>query len=73
MYLNYNAPYWSNVAWAAGGGNFGAYSASYGPTTAATPYASTNCYDNNNVAGTQTYSLSQNANAQNCALSFKFQ
>jgi prepilin-type N-terminal cleavage/methylation domain-containing protein len=44
------------------------------PTTTATPYASTNCYDNNNVAGAQqTYSLSQNANAQNCALSFRFQ
>lgn len=42
-------------------------------TTAATAYASTNCYDNNNSAGPQTYSLKQNATALNCALSFRFQ
>lgn len=74
MYINNNTPMWGSVAWAAGGSNFGASTGSNGPTTAATPYATTNCYDNNNVAGaTQTYSLSQNANVQNCALSFKFQ
>jgi prepilin-type N-terminal cleavage/methylation domain-containing protein len=74
MYVNNNTPAWGSVAWAAGGGNFGAGSGSNGPTTAATPYAITNCYDNNNTAGAQqTYSLSQNANAYNCALSFKFQ
>ncbi len=44
------------------------------PTTAATAYAATNCYDNNGLAGgTQAYSVAQNASAQNCALSFKFQ
>jgi len=42
------------------------------PTTTATAYASTNCYDNNNVAGTQTYSIINNGNIPNCALSFKF-
>lgn len=43
------------------------------PTTAATPYLYTNCYDNNNIAGKQTYSIAKNANVQNCALSFQFQ
>jgi prepilin-type N-terminal cleavage/methylation domain-containing protein len=43
------------------------------PTKAPTPYAATNCYDNNGVAGPQKYSLAQNANIPNCALSFKFQ
>jgi prepilin-type N-terminal cleavage/methylation domain-containing protein len=76
LYDNYAVPYTGQIGWAAGGGNFGASSGfpNYGPTAAATPYATTNCYDNNNVAGVQqTYSLSQNANQQNCALSFKFQ
>jgi prepilin-type N-terminal cleavage/methylation domain-containing protein len=74
VYLNFYTPFFGDIAWAAGGGNFGASTASAAPTTAATPYASTNCYDNNNIAGTQqTYSLAQNANAPNCALSFKFQ
>jgi prepilin-type N-terminal cleavage/methylation domain-containing protein len=59
--------------WAAGLANQGAGGLNCVPTTAATPYASTNCFDNNNVAGTQTYSISQNANQQNCALSFRFQ
>ncbi len=44
----------------------------YDPTTAATAYAATNCYDNNNVVGTQKYQL-LNANLLNCSLSFKFQ
>jgi hypothetical protein len=68
--------YWTQhhyYAWAAGGGNFGAGGDYCTPSNAATPYASTNCFDNNNVAGTQTYSLAQNAKAQNCALSFQFQ
>lgn len=65
------------AVWAAGGGLQGANGNSgFGyncvPTTAATVYASTNCYDNNNVPGPQRYSL-QNASAQNCALSFAFQ
>jgi prepilin-type N-terminal cleavage/methylation domain-containing protein len=63
--------------WAAGIGLSGAYAwdadGSRGPTTAATPWAATNCYDNNNVAGPQTYSLAQNASQVNCALSFRFQ
>jgi type II secretory pathway pseudopilin PulG len=66
-----NASNWGNYA--AGGGLSGADGGTCTPTTVATPYASTNCYDNNNVAGPQQYSLTQNANAQNCALSFKFQ
>jgi hypothetical protein len=41
------------------------------PTTVATAYSSANCYDNNGVAGNQTYSL-KNASLQNCALSFQF-
>ncbi|HEU5048425.1 MAG TPA: prepilin-type N-terminal cleavage/methylation domain-containing protein [Rickettsiales bacterium] len=44
------------------------------PTTAATPYATTNCFDNNNVGGgTQQYSTSKNGAILNCALSFEFQ
>jgi prepilin-type N-terminal cleavage/methylation domain-containing protein len=68
-----------NCIYAAGNGLQGAYSSwsssvyFCNPTTAATPYAPTNCFDNNNMAGIMTYSLSQNANAQNCALSFRFQ
>lgn len=64
----------SSLAWAAGGNNMGAANASTTaclPTTIATPYASTNCYDNNGVAGPQQYD-NQNANQPNCALSFKF-
>ena len=63
-YLNPVAPAGNGLTGA--GGNCTA-------TTVATPYSPTNCYDNNGVAGTQTYSLAQNANVQNCALSFKFQ
>ena len=73
IYLNWHTPFPGSMAWAAGNGNFGAATGAGAPTTAATPYATTNCYDNNGVAGTQTYSVKQNANALNCALSFKFQ
>jgi prepilin-type N-terminal cleavage/methylation domain-containing protein len=62
----------NSVDWAAGGGIQGASNA-YNPTNVATPYASTNCYDNNNIAGPQTYSLTQNSTQVNCALSFRFQ
>lgn len=60
------------------GANNGHISTGYGgsnctPTTAATAPASTDCFGNNNTAGTMTYSVSTNATAQNCALSFKFQ
>lgn len=43
--------------------------------TIATPASSTNCYDNNNIAGaTQQYSVGTNGgNGLNCALSIKFQ
>ncbi len=76
-YLNANIGDHRGV-WAAGGGLQGAGVIHYGnncvPTTAATPYASTNCYDNSNVlGGTQKYSTSKNATLQNCALSFQFQ
>jgi prepilin-type N-terminal cleavage/methylation domain-containing protein len=41
------------------------------PTTVATPYATTNCYDNNNTGGVeQSYSL-QNADSPNCSLSMR--
>ncbi len=46
-------------------------SPNYGPTTTATSFATTNCYDNNGVVGDQKYQLT-NAILQNCALSFKF-
>lgn len=59
--------------WAAGSGNQGAGGANCTPTTVMTPYHSYNCFDNNNVAGTEKYSVAQNANAPNCALSFRFQ
>ena len=61
------------AAWAAGKGLAGAGGNNCVPTTSSTPYLSTNCYDNNNVAGTETYSIAKNANAMNCALSFQFQ
>jgi prepilin-type N-terminal cleavage/methylation domain-containing protein len=63
----------NQAVWAAGSSNQGAGGANCTPSTAAASYHSYNCFDNNNVVGTQTYSLAQNANAQNCALSFKFQ
>ena len=61
------------VAWAAGSGNAGAGGANCTPSTAAASYHSYNCFDNNGVAGVQTYSVKQNASTMNCALSFKFQ
>jgi prepilin-type N-terminal cleavage/methylation domain-containing protein len=70
---NNNSP---RVMWAAGGsGNQGSTTSwNYGqPTTQATPWASTNCYDNNNAVGPQQYSLARNATVVNCALSFRFQ
>lgn len=70
-YNVYN-PLGSQAAWAAGNGNQGAGGNNCISTTAATPYLSTNCFDNNNVAGTETYSIAKNANAMNCALSFQF-
>ena len=71
-YVNFDVVNYAAV-WAAGSNLAGAGSNGCQATTAATPYARTNCYDNNNGAGTQRYSLSQNAPLQNCALSFKFQ
>jgi prepilin-type N-terminal cleavage/methylation domain-containing protein len=74
LYDNYNVPGNGSIGWAAGGGLFGASTPyPYNPTTAATPWAATNCYDNNNVAGPETYSMAQNASQVNCALSVQFQ
>lgn len=79
-YLSQNI-YSQQELWAAGGGLAGTDGGwanyvshcSY-PTATAIPYASTNCYDNNNSSSTTpTYSISKNAIAQNCALSFQFQ
>lgn len=63
----------SSPIWSAGANNEGTGSRHCVSTTTATPYQSYNCYDNNNTAGTEQYSLSQNANVQNCGLAFKFQ
>ncbi len=85
-YTNYNVENY-NLIYASGGmvkganggllpnPNFGGCcSGSYcNPTTTATSPASTDCFGNNNTTGTMTYSVSTNANTQNCALSFKFQ
>lgn len=82
-YINYSIEHFY-LMWAAGGLNQGASggtmvnSGATGhsncvPTTNATTTASTNCFDNGGNAGTQTYSLTQNANLPNCALSFRFQ
>lgn len=61
------------VVWAAGGLVQGAPGASNCvATTSATPPETTDCYGNNNIAGAMYYSLNQNANVQNCALSFRF-
>jgi prepilin-type N-terminal cleavage/methylation domain-containing protein len=75
IYLNWNTPFAGSVAWAAGGGTFGAATATATPTTAATPGSSTTCYDNANSAGApQQFSMQQNnGNGVNCALSFRFQ
>lgn len=72
--------YSGEAAYAAGGNQPGAntgwdtnYQHCY-PTVAATPYAATNCFDNNNVLnGTQVYSTNKNGSTLNCALSFEFQ
>lgn len=76
-YVNYDVVQYASV-WAAGGLQQGAPGGEVGgsecaATTNATPYAGTDCFDNNNTAGPETYSLSKNANALNCALSFRFQ
>lgn len=77
-YINYGITS-GNTLYAAGGGQQGdgGYSAAYmfcTPDTTLTAPASTNCFDNNGVSGgTQKYSVTQNSNTQNCALSFKFQ
>lgn len=62
--------YWA-AAGAGGQGNL--TTPTNAPTTAATPWAPTTCYDNNNIAGQETYSLAKNSNQVNCALSFRFQ
>jgi prepilin-type N-terminal cleavage/methylation domain-containing protein len=72
MYLNGNVVYWAAGGMFAGViPNSGAKSATWGPTNVATPWAATDCYNNNNVAGPQTYAL-QNANTVNCSLSVQF-
>lgn len=61
----------SSPIWSAGGGEEGSGPDHCEPETDATPYLTTNCFDNNNVAGEQEYSL-KNAEALNCGLSFKY-
>ena len=80
QYVNSNAvtgaPAWaaaSNLDGANSSPGSGPMASLPGPTTTATAYLSTNCYDNNGVVGPQKYSMSQNANSLNCALSFRFQ
>ncbi len=81
IYYNNAATYGSNYqyhpTWAASGAAgadvWGGGGVGYIATTTATAYASTNCYDNNGVAGTQQYSTAKNATSVNCALSFKMQ
>ncbi|HEU5046968.1 MAG TPA: prepilin-type N-terminal cleavage/methylation domain-containing protein [Rickettsiales bacterium] len=72
-YVNYDIVNFA-IIWAANGttgaGTNGCIPAS---SATVTNYATTNCYDNNGVAGTETYSTSRNATSRNCALSFKFQ
>jgi prepilin-type N-terminal cleavage/methylation domain-containing protein len=65
----------SSVMWAPASNTVaeGAHGLNNIPTTTATPWATTNCYDNNNVAGPQTYSVAQNSSQINCGLSFRFQ
>jgi len=65
------------ATWASGDiyGNYGACGWTMQgcmPTTAATSYATTNCYDNSGVAGPQQYSM-KNASLLNCAVSIRFQ
>ncbi len=80
-YVNYNVVGYQAV-WAAGASGGTANQGANGnsgpgyncvPTVAATAYAPTNCYDNSNVTGPQRYSVANNANLPNCALSFRFQ
>ncbi len=74
-YTNYEAGgFHYGWVWAAGGLNVG-WPGTQGcnVSTTAAAYVPTNCYDNNGTGGTQKYSLTQNANVQNCALSFRFQ
>jgi prepilin-type N-terminal cleavage/methylation domain-containing protein len=65
--------------WAAGGATTpacpqsGYAGAGNTPYTGSTPFSITNCYDNNNVSGPETYSVAKNAGVVNCALSFRFQ
>lgn len=70
-YVNNNVS--SSAIWSAGGGMEGEGENHCGPTTDAVAYLSTNCFDNDGVAGSvQRYSTARNGNAHNCALSFKF-
>jgi hypothetical protein len=71
-YFNYDIHSWELI-YAAGGGVGANNGGNCTPTTAAIPPAATDCYGNNSIAGAMQYSLANNANLQNCALSFKFQ
>ncbi len=80
-YANYTAsgvvapvsPIGINSGMTSGAGAYNAPNDNYcNVLTTATPYTNYNCFDNNSSAGTQTYSM-QNANIDNCALSFQFQ
>ena len=73
LYLNALVNFSGLPVWAGGGLPPG--TAAY---TTATPWAATNCYDNNGSAGIQQYSMennggNNNANIINCALSVQFQ
>jgi prepilin-type N-terminal cleavage/methylation domain-containing protein len=71
--MDYDAANFQAV-WAAGSSYQGVGGANCTASTSASSYNSYNCFDNSSTAGvTQTYSLTQNANSLNCALSFKFQ
>ena len=76
-YMNYNVSNTNAIVWRSRGQWYpsGAERQVIMRASAAiTPYATTNCYDNNNVSlATQQYSITKNANLQNCALSFRFQ
>jgi prepilin-type N-terminal cleavage/methylation domain-containing protein len=54
-------------------GGSGTYIPSSPPYSTATSWTSANCFDNGGTAGVQTYSLAQNSDSVNCALSFEFQ
>lgn len=75
--LNLNgAPLWAigppGVIGAFWNSGFGSDPRYWGPTTAATAYATNNCFDNNNAVGPQQYSMA-NAATVNCSLVFQFQ